>query len=82
VTQRRLLASYRTSFGVAQPGTVLPVDTRVVERCAYCGFTTNAPLEQAREAFQAHRCDRPQPVKSNPAQERICATRATRLTGS
>jgi hypothetical protein len=59
VTQRRLLANYRASFGVPQRGVARPVDARVVERCAYCGFTTNAPLEQARQAFKAHQCDRP-----------------------
>jgi hypothetical protein len=36
----------------------------VTERCAYCSFTVSAPLEEAREAFQAHECGRPRPVTS------------------
>jgi hypothetical protein len=30
----------------------------VVERCAYCEFVIVAPLEQARQAFAEHVCDR------------------------
>jgi hypothetical protein len=33
--------------------------------CAYCGFTVTAALEQARDAFEQHRCDRPRPVASS-----------------
>ncbi len=31
----------------------------VTERCAFCSFSVSAPLEQAREAFAEHLCDRP-----------------------
>ena len=27
-------------------------------RCARCGFATEGQLEQAREAFQTHECER------------------------
>jgi hypothetical protein len=52
----------------------------VVERCAYCDFTVSAPLEQARQAFAQHACDRPKPVAT--ARRSGFALRATRLTGS
>ena len=39
MTSRRLLASYRTMPGVEAPAApARPVDTRVRERCARCGF--------------------------------------------
>jgi hypothetical protein len=34
---------------------------RVVERCVHCDFTVSAPLEEARQAFAEHECDRPRP---------------------
>jgi hypothetical protein len=36
-------------------------EARVTERCAYCSFTVSAPLEQARQSFAEHVCDRPKP---------------------
>ena len=30
----------------------------VTIRCARCGFATEGQLEQAREAFQTHECER------------------------
>jgi hypothetical protein len=38
----------------------------VIERCAHCDFTVSAPLEDARQAFAKHRCDRPQVTASKP----------------
>jgi hypothetical protein len=41
----------------------------VVTRCGYCDFTTEALLEQARAAFEAHVCGRP-PPKPHPTKRR------------
>jgi hypothetical protein len=56
VSSGRLLAEYRQLRKLEQPAYTRPVDTRVLERCAYCSFEIRAPLKEAREAFKAHRC--------------------------
>ena len=38
-----------------------PVIAHVVERCAYCSFSASGPVEQMRQAFAEHVCDRPAP---------------------
>jgi hypothetical protein len=40
------------------------VDTRVIERCAFCDFTITVPVEEAWEAFREHECSRPRPAPS------------------
>ena len=57
MTSGRLLAEYHRK----QPVYARPVDTRVTTKCSHCSFEVSAPLEEAREAFEAHRCDRPKP---------------------
>jgi hypothetical protein len=42
----------------------VPLEPAVTERCAYCTFEIAASFEQAREAFAAHECDRPQPTST------------------
>jgi hypothetical protein len=37
-------------------------DARVVASCALCEVEIRAPLEKAREAFEAHDCDQPKPT--------------------
>jgi hypothetical protein len=37
---------------------------QVTCRCSHCDFVIVASLEQARAAFEAHRCSRPKPTTS------------------
>jgi hypothetical protein len=41
---------------------VMSPEATVVERCEFCSFVATGPLEKAREAFEAHECDRPKPT--------------------
>jgi hypothetical protein len=34
------------------------VDVQLVEPCAFCSFVATGPLEEARQAFTEHVCDR------------------------
>jgi hypothetical protein len=45
-------------------GVPMSPEPSVVERCCYCDFTVSAPLEEARQAFQAHVCARPRPTST------------------
>jgi hypothetical protein len=47
------------------------VDMQAVERCAHCHFTVSAALEEARQAFQAHQCNRPKPETTVRPAERL-----------
>ena len=35
----------------------------VTERCAYCDFSARGSLEDVRERWEAHACERPPPPK-------------------
>jgi hypothetical protein len=37
----------------------------VVERCSYCAFTASGPVEETRQAFAEHVCDRPKPTTTH-----------------
>jgi hypothetical protein len=46
-------------FGAGLP--MFP-EAKIVERCVHCDFTVSAVLEEARQAFERHECDRPKPT--------------------
>jgi hypothetical protein len=56
------LPPHRKWIGWREDASVAPP---VIERCYYCSFGVSAPLEQAREAFEEHACDRPRPETSS-----------------
>jgi hypothetical protein len=45
----------------------LPLYLPIVQRCAFCDFRVEAPLEEARQAFADHVCDRPMPATKRKA---------------
>jgi hypothetical protein len=59
VTQRRLLAGYRSTLRLPQPEGARPVDCSIVVECLFCDFWARVPPEQAAAAFEQHVCDRP-----------------------
>jgi hypothetical protein len=59
----------------------LPLEAMVTSACAYCDFSVSAPLEQARQAFRAHHCNRPKP-ETTVRRRSGFALRATRRPGT
>jgi hypothetical protein len=53
----------------------------IICRCAFCSLKVKAPLEETRQAFERHECNRPRPT-STVRRRSGFALRATRATGS